>query len=573
MPEDSTAPAKARPEAEWLFGRFQLSAARGRLWSAGSEIPLARRSFELLIHLVRHRDRLVPREELLASVWGGVSVSDAAVASVIRDLRRALGDSGTGSHFIKTVRGRGFRFVHAVSEASRESEERPNAIWDLAADHLARALEALELVESSRGRSVGGESVAHTRDRSDLIVALARARWSAGATAEARAAFLDAAHLAKQSGDAEVLAQAALGYVGRSDVTPGVNLEGVELLEESLKVLPSRDSALRAEVLARLGTEVYYDEDWSRSDGLTAQALAMAERVGDDPVTAYVLTARHFACQRPDVAPSVRIELAKRAVLLAGACSSDVLILALQECLIDLFEMGDGKEFLETFERYEQAVENLAQPFFEWLLSMFQGTRAILEGRIERAEELAHATLAIGQRVRTPNAEGIFAAQLFAIRREQGRLAELEAAFESAVRGNDALPIYRAGRAAVLAASSPSRASLALEEVMTNDLDDFPRDQNWIATLGTLVPAAIAAGGERRIRQLRDLLAPYAGRMIIIGQGAATHGAVNHHLGLLHAALGESEAAVLRFDEAMEIHERARAPLWLAHTRRARASL
>jgi DNA-binding response OmpR family regulator len=49
---------------EWLFGSFRLVSSRGQLSSGGSPIPLAQKSFELLIHLVRHRDRLVPWSEL-----------------------------------------------------------------------------------------------------------------------------------------------------------------------------------------------------------------------------------------------------------------------------------------------------------------------------------------------------------------------------------------------------------------------------------------------------------------------------------------------------------------------------
>ena len=175
----------------------------------------------------------------------------------------------------------------------------------------------------------------------------------------------------------------------------------------------------------------------------------------------------------------------------------------------------------------------------------------LLAGRVEEAEELAHATLAIGLRVGTPNAQGAFAGQLFALRREQGRLGELAPAFDEVAQRHRALPIYRAGQAAVLAATgNREEARAALEDVMSQDLDDFPRDQNWIATLGTLAPAVAAAGSDRRIRQLIEFLRPYVGRIIVVGQGATTHGAVSHHLGVLHAALGEREAAQRHFDDA-----------------------
>jgi DNA-binding winged helix-turn-helix (wHTH) protein len=560
---------------EWLFGPFRLSPSRGDLSSGGSEVLVARKSYELLLHLVRNRGRIVSREELRERVWAGTAVSESAVRSTIRDLRRALGDTGAQSRFVETIRGRGIRFVHEVSEVAAAMEGPQPTPWDTAAIHFERALQALEQVDASRGQAADkATGASHPRERGELIVALARARWSAGATEVARAAFLEAVQVARRSGDAEILARAALGFVGRSDVTPGVNREAASLLEESLEALPAEDSALRAELLARLGTELYYDEDPSRSDPLTKEALEMAERVGDKPVTAYVCTARHFACQRPDIEPAERLPLADRAISMLDASSgSDVLAFALQERLLDLFELGDGDAFDATFESYERVVAELSQPFFSWLLSMFHGTRAMLRGEIEQAEQLAHTTLGLGKRLGTPNADGVFAGQLFSIRREQGPLAELALALDSVAQANQALPIFRAGRAAVAAVASKEEAEAALEAVMSRDLEDLPRDQNWIATLGTLAPAAVVAQSEKRIRQLLTQLTPYAGRMIVVGQGAATHGAVSHHLGLLHAAVGENDVAAHYLGEAIALHRRARAPLWLEHSERALETL
>ena len=83
--------------------------------------------------------------------------------------------------------------------------------------------------------------------------------WASGATSAARKAFLDAAEVARNSGDAEVLAQAALGFVGRTDTTIGVNREAVGLLEEALEALAELDSSLRAELLVLKGR---YGELW-----------------------------------------------------------------------------------------------------------------------------------------------------------------------------------------------------------------------------------------------------------------------------------------------------------------------
>ena len=71
--------------------------------------------FELLAYLARNPGRLVGKDELNAQVWGGRIVSDAALSSRIKSARRAVGDDGEQQRFIRTVHGRGFRFVAKIA--------------------------------------------------------------------------------------------------------------------------------------------------------------------------------------------------------------------------------------------------------------------------------------------------------------------------------------------------------------------------------------------------------------------------------------------------------------------------
>jgi DNA-binding winged helix-turn-helix (wHTH) protein len=79
-------------------------------------LELTPRAFAVLRHLVTHQGRLITKAELLGAVWRDVVVSDAAVASGIRDLRRALGDSSRAPRYIQTVHRRGFRFIGPVAQ-------------------------------------------------------------------------------------------------------------------------------------------------------------------------------------------------------------------------------------------------------------------------------------------------------------------------------------------------------------------------------------------------------------------------------------------------------------------------
>src|SRR6476646_9831309 len=72
----------------------------------------------LIFHLVENRERLVSKDELVATVWGGRAISDSAISSRIKSARKLLGDDGEAQRLIRTVHGKGFRFV---GEAAADS--------------------------------------------------------------------------------------------------------------------------------------------------------------------------------------------------------------------------------------------------------------------------------------------------------------------------------------------------------------------------------------------------------------------------------------------------------------------
>lgn len=106
----------------YRFEAFELDPAAGELRHQGAPVALEPQVFALLQLLVANADRLVSRAEVLERVWEGRAVSDSAVDSRLKALRRALADDGQAQRLVKTVHGRGFRFVGAVS---LEADARP----------------------------------------------------------------------------------------------------------------------------------------------------------------------------------------------------------------------------------------------------------------------------------------------------------------------------------------------------------------------------------------------------------------------------------------------------------------
>src|SRR3954465_124754 len=81
----------------------------------GELIAMQPQVFDLLVHLLKHRDHVVSRDDLIAVVWGGRIVSDSTLDSRINAARSAIGDSGKEQRLIRTIPRKGIRFVGAVN--------------------------------------------------------------------------------------------------------------------------------------------------------------------------------------------------------------------------------------------------------------------------------------------------------------------------------------------------------------------------------------------------------------------------------------------------------------------------
>jgi DNA-binding winged helix-turn-helix (wHTH) protein len=109
----------------YQFGGFVLDPDRRELRSGGKECPVEPQVFDVLEFLIRHRDRVVSRDDLLAGVWDGRIVSDSAIAARINAARQAIGDDGREQRFIRTIPRKGFRFVGDVWEAGEKAKVAP----------------------------------------------------------------------------------------------------------------------------------------------------------------------------------------------------------------------------------------------------------------------------------------------------------------------------------------------------------------------------------------------------------------------------------------------------------------
>jgi TolB-like protein len=103
----------------YLFEDYAFDTDRRELHRGPAVVSVAPLAFDLLEYLIRNRERVVSKDEVLKAIWKGRIVSDEALTTRLNAARGAIGDSGEKQHLIKTLPRKGFRFVGAVQEAQR----------------------------------------------------------------------------------------------------------------------------------------------------------------------------------------------------------------------------------------------------------------------------------------------------------------------------------------------------------------------------------------------------------------------------------------------------------------------
>jgi len=154
---------------QFFFDDYTLDAERRELRRAGAPVAVEPQVFDVLVWLVRNRNRVVSRDDLIATVWGGRIVSDSTVASRINAARRAVGDNGEAQRLIRTVARRGVRFVGEVQTQSAGIRSR------IALPPSTRpAIAVLPFVNASDEpvQEYFSDGISE-----DIVTALARLRW------------------------------------------------------------------------------------------------------------------------------------------------------------------------------------------------------------------------------------------------------------------------------------------------------------------------------------------------------------------------------------------------------------
>jgi DNA-binding CsgD family transcriptional regulator len=210
--------------------------------------------------------------------------------------------------------------------------------------------------------------------------------------------------------------------------------------------------------------------------------------------------------------------------------------------------------------------ERTAQPFILHIAEHYGSAMALCDGRLAEAEARAMRSNEASRLLSGRDAAGVHGIQMFGIRREQGRLAELAPVIRVLAAAPEREGPWRPGLASVLVELGMEReARNELARVAAEGLGHF-RESLWLAALTYLTDACAALGDEPMAALLYPELAPLSGENVMIGHLVACHGAADRYLGMLARTLGEWDRAEAHLEQAMELNRRMGATTWVAHT-------
>jgi DNA-binding CsgD family transcriptional regulator len=494
---------------------------------------------ELVRRAVYDRLSGVRRAELHLRIGEAIEATEARSARVLADLAH-----------------------HFAAAAAVDGVERAIRYNVMAAQAAANALafeEAAQMLMTADGLGIDD-----ARERAEVLLELGMARHRAGSSLEAREALTGAAQIGRELADAELLARAAASYEEAS-WRPGMVEGAVELLQEATTALGEHESQLSVELLGGLARALDGRGEHERGAIVRANAIELARRLGDRAGLATVLVRSYWS--RGATPIEEILEMLTEARTISEELGDAELQAEAMSWRVPAFvAMADIAAARSEAAQLRQMAEVTRQPFILHVAEHYAAAIALSDGQLETAEAMAGRSEAAGRMLTGRDASGTYGIQMFSLRREQGRLAELASVIRILVAGDRERSPWRPGLASLLVElGMESEARRELERIAREGLDAH-RESLWLASLTYLTDACVALREERLAAPIYAELAPLAGSNVMVGHLVVYYGAADRYLGMLAGTLGEWDRAEAHFERALAANQAMDARTWLAHT-------
>src|SRR5579859_6477496 len=531
--------ASALPDPE-LLSSLEEAVRSGMIEELHSPALAYRFTHELVRRALYDRLSGIRRAELHLLVGEALEGEDPHTSRTLADLAHHFGAAAPFD-----ASGRGVEYNVLAARA---------AVAALAFDGAATRLRtALEL------------GIDDPAARAEAYLELGNASHRAGKAAEALAAFRTAAEIARELSDPSLLARAAMGYENAC-WRPGFTDQGAaELLAESAAALGAEPSELRVGLLAGLARALDFQGEHAQALTVRNEAIAMARRLQDTAGLATVLMRSYWSLGASPLEEILEM-LTEARDLGERLGDTEIRAEAMSWRVPAFVALGDLDSARREIAALSETAEQTAQPFMLHVAQHYGSAIALCDGNLAEAAALAIRSHESSRLLTGRDASGVYGIQMFSVRREQGRLAELAPVIRILAADGQRSGPWGPGFAAVLAElGMETDARRALERIAADGLDRF-RESLWLPSLTYLTDACAALHDDATAALVYPELEPFATTNVMVGHLVSCYGAADRYLGMLAAVLGEAERAEEHFERALKLNRRMGARTWLAHT-------
>ncbi len=402
--------------------------------------------------------------------------------------------------------------------------------------------------------------------RVDLLTELGRAEFTAGIS-DGPGHLRDAGRIAKAAGLDAAMAKVLLVHTRTSfNQEQAADPEKIELLEDLLTRVTD-DPGLRARLVATLAVELIFVRETDRRSVLLQEARTLAEASGEP--LALVDVAAGIFNGRPRHDWSTAEFHRDRALMLraleVARSVEDTAVVATTELLaaFSALVVGDG----DAFRMHAGTLGALAadrQSFAARRMHLFLApTLALLDGHLVESDALSREQFEVWTRAGMPEAVTYRATTTLAIRREQGRLAEIVDAWDQFHASNPDEAAAAATVAFALAEGGDlDAAAVRLHAGSLGDFRDIPSDAGWPLAIAMWVEVAGAVGDRGAAALLHDLALPLDG--CIAGTGGIACGPVSRLLARLEGVLERPDDSDAHYAASIDLSRSLASPVWIA---------
>jgi DNA-binding CsgD family transcriptional regulator/tetratricopeptide (TPR) repeat protein len=512
----------------------------------------------------------------------GAAVDDAAAAGFLE-----VGDDHRAARFVHELVRRGIydrlpplrrATLHRLAADALLGEGVPAVSWAAVAHHLEAAGPRAPVGDAARAHEAAAADAARSmafadaashlrralalappdpRQRAEWLVALGDALVRAGADGDALEVYERAAGEARAAGAPRLLAAAAIGFEGAA-ARPGASSTRVaELLRKADRALPVGDDALRAAILAGLARTTGLAGDNATAWRWSAEAIAMARRIGDARVLAGALASAYHA--RGTITDAAVVDLLREARDVATAANDDERALeARSHEVVVLVASGRLAEARRELEEHASLVAASRQPYYLFVHETDRCTVSLAHGELAAAAHHLAAAAEHAHRLGGGSTAAVGAIQTFELRRAQGRLREIDGPLQTLLaldRGNGLAGAWRPAIAVLLAELGRLEQLRDTLRLVRRDGLDAIAGPLLTPALVYLAEAVVPVDDAALAGELYERLEPQAGKIATLAGSVAYYGASDRYLGVLATTLGRFALADQHLVDAIALDE------------------